>query len=313
MGLPPLFGKWHSLLAVRMMDLVMDLAASLDMIFTSNTLFQFPVLAELVAARITPDLLPQPQNCAISVRSGGTGLPLFFVPTGMGDHSYVFVLAQRLPPDYPIYALPWPSLSEAPMSTLEEQADRMITLMKAIQREDPYRISGYSSGGILAYVIAERLLSVGEQVNFLGLIDTSAPYVLKKAIKPPKHEFFARLVWRSGEEAAEKLAALRQRIDELNLEQFIEAAQELALYPANSYADMIAKRWEQIACYVQIVADYAPSALAVTLNQFYATESIPVTSLMTEEKPESASIGPSLGWSEIIPEASLQLIAIPGM
>nr|WP_319925023.1 non-ribosomal peptide synthetase [Xenorhabdus sp. Reich] len=297
----------HSLLAMRMIDL----AATLGMVFTLNDLFQFPELAEL-AAKTSSNLMSQPQNSAISIRSAGTGLPLFFVPTGMGDHSYAFVLAQHLPPDYPIYTLPWPSISETPMSTMEEQAARMITLMKAVQPTGPYRMSGYSSGGVLAYVIAQQLLSAGEQVNFLGLIDTSAPHLLRKEVKQPKYHFFTRLAWRSGEEHSETLAELYQQIDVLNLVQFIEAAQELALYPANPCADVIAKRWEQIVRYGQIVADYEPPALAITLHQFYATEPVPGTSFVSDEKSESASIDPSLGWTEIIPETSLQLIAIPG-
>ncbi len=297
----------HSLLAMRMINI----AAGRGMICTLNTLFQFPVLAEL-AAKITSDLLSQPQNSAISVRLDGTELPLFFVPSGMGDYSYAFGLAQHIPSDYPIYALPWPSISEEPMSTMEEQAARMITLMKAVQPVGPYRISGYSSGGILAYAIAQQLLSAGERINFLGLIDTLAPHCFCEQIEQPKHQFFAELVRQLGEEQAEEIAELHQRIDELNLVQFIAAAQELALYPVNLSADLMAKRWEQIEHYDQIVKDYKPQALAVTLHQFYAMEPYPSISFVTDKKSEPLNIDPSLGWAQIIADTSLKLIAIPG-
>ncbi len=153
----------HSLLAMRMTNL----AASCGLVCTLNALFQFPVLSEL-ASKITSDLLSQPQSGAISVRPDGTGLPLFFVPSGMGDYSYVFGLTRHIQSGYPVYALPWPSISEEPMLTMEEQAARMISLMKVVQPEGPYRLCGYSSGGILAYAIVERLLYAGETVNFLG-------------------------------------------------------------------------------------------------------------------------------------------------
>ncbi|MCC8384725.1 amino acid adenylation domain-containing protein [Photorhabdus laumondii subsp. laumondii] len=302
----------HSLLAMRMTNI----AAGRGMVCTLNTLFQFPVLAEL-AAKITSDLLSQPQNSAISVRSDGTELPLFFVPSGMGDYSYAFGLAQHIASGYPIYALPWPSINEEPMSTMEEQAARMITLMKAVQPAGPYRISGYSSGGILAYAIAQQLLGAGEQVNFLGLIDTLAPHCFDgqsfgQQIAQPKHQFFAELVRQLGEEHSEEIAALYQRIDELNLVQFIAAAQELALYPVNLSADLMAKRWEQIEHYDQIVRDYEPPALAVTLHQFYAIEPYPPISFVADEGSEPLNIDPSLGWEQIIADTSLKLIAIPG-
>uniref|UniRef100_UPI0036D7ADF7 thioesterase domain-containing protein n=1 Tax=Photorhabdus sp. RM323S TaxID=3342828 RepID=UPI0036D7ADF7 len=295
----------HSLLAMRMTNL----AASCGLVCTLNALFQFPVLSEL-ASKITSDLLSQPQSSAISVRMAGTELPLFFVPSGLGDHSYVFGLAQHIQSSYPIYALPWSSISEEPMSTMEEHVARMISLMKAVQPEGPYRICGYSSGGILAYAIAQQLLHTGETVNFLGLIDTPAPHYVSEQPVQPKHQFFTELARQFGEEHTEEIAALYQRINELNLVQFIEAAQELALYPVNLRADLIAKRWEQIECYAQIVGNYEPQGLAVTLHQFYAIE--PSSSFIADEEPESLNIEPSLGWAQIISDTSLKLIAIPG-
>ncbi|WP_350304365.1 amino acid adenylation domain-containing protein [Photorhabdus viridis] len=297
----------HSLLAMRMINL----AAGRGLICTLNTLFQFPVLAEL-AAKVTSDLLSQPQTSAIPVRSTGTELPLFFVPSGMGDHSYVFGLAQHIQSGYPVYALPWPSISEEPMLTMQEQAARMISLMKAVQPTGPYRISGYSSGGILAYAIVQRLLHAGETVNFLGLIDTPAPHYIGEQPMQLKYQFFDELVRQFGEEHTQEMAALYQRIDELNLVQFIAAAQELALYPANLRPELVAKSWERIECYGQIVGDYEPQVLTVTLHQFYAMERPPASPFATDEKPKPLTIDPSLGWAQIIPDSSLRLIAVPG-
>uniref|UniRef100_UPI00055DF156 thioesterase domain-containing protein n=1 Tax=Photorhabdus australis TaxID=286156 RepID=UPI00055DF156 len=267
--------------------------------------------AEL-AAKITSDSLSEPQTSAISVRQDGTEPPLFFVPSGMGDYSYVFGLANHLPSGYPIYALPWQSVDEEPMATMEAQAVRMITLMQAVQPEGPYRIGGYSSGGILAYAIVERLLNAGEGVNFLGLIDTPAPHDLGEQPMQPQHHFFSELARQAGEQQTEEVAALYQRMDELNLVQFIEEAQQLALYPANLRADVIAKRWEQIENYTQIVRDYQPQALAITLHQFYAMEPSSEISFVTDEKPEAANIEPSLGWEQVMPDTLLRLIAMPG-
>ncbi|WP_434524334.1 amino acid adenylation domain-containing protein [Photorhabdus asymbiotica] len=297
----------HSLLAMRMTNL----AAGRGWVCTLNALFQFPVLTEL-AAKITSDSLSEPQTRAISVRPDGTEQPLFFVPSGMGDYSYVFGLANHLQSGYPIYALPWPSIDEETMATMEAQAARMITLMKAVQPDGPYRLGGYSSGGILAYAIAQQLLNAGEKVNFLGLIDTPAPDYFGGQPMQPQHQFFSELARQSEEQHPEEVAALYQRIDELNLVQFIEAAQQLALYPANLRTEVIAKRWEQIEDYTQIVRDYQPQAFELPLHQFYALEPYPATSFVTDEKPEAVTIEPSLGWEQVMPEASLRLIAVPG-
>ncbi|MDC9613220.1 amino acid adenylation domain-containing protein [Xenorhabdus khoisanae] len=297
----------HSLLAMRMINL----AAGRGLMCTLNDLFQFPVLAELVS-KITLDPLSQPQSSAIPVRPFGTEPPLFFVPSGMYDYSYVFGLAQHIQSDYPIYALPWPSINEEPISTIEELAAKMITFMKAVQPEGRYRIYGYSSGGVLAYAIAQQLLNAGETVDFLGLIDTPAPHCFKQQVIQPKLHFLAELAKQSGGEHEEEIAVLHQRIDKLNLVQFIAAAQELELYPANLRPDLIARRWEQMVNYVQMVKEYEPQALAITLHQFYATESYPQLPFVTEELLPSLSMEPSLGWKQVVPDSSLRLTSVPG-
>ncbi|TDB49066.1 non-ribosomal peptide synthetase [Photorhabdus khanii] len=297
----------HSLLAMRMINL----AAGRGLMCTLNNLFQFPVLAELVS-KITLDPLSQPQSSAIPVRPSGMEPPLFFVPSGMDDYSYVFGLAQHIQSDYPIYALPWPSINEEQVSTIEALAAKMITFMKAVQPEGRYRIYGYSSGGVLAYAIAQQLLNAGETVDFLGLIDTPAPHCFKQQVIQPKLQFLAELAKQSGGEHEEEIAVLHQRIDKLNLVQFIAAAQELELYPANLRPDLIAKRWEQMGNYVQMVKEYEPQALAITLHQFYAMESYPQIPFVTEATLPSLSMEPSLGWKQVVPDSSLQLTSVPG-
>ncbi len=290
---------------------MINLAAERGLICSLNNLFQFPVLAELVA-EITSDPLSQWQISAIPVRPDGTEPPLFFVPSGMDDYSYVFGLAQHIQADYPIYALPWPSINEKPVSTIEALATRMITFIKAVRPEGPYRIYGYSSGGILAYAIAQQLLHAGETVNFLGLIDTPAPHCFKTRVDQPKLQFLAELARQSVDEHPQEIEALHQKMDELNLVQFIAAAQELELYPSNLHPDLIAKRWVQMGNYVQMVKDYQPKVLAITLHQFYAMESYPQIPFVTDVALQSVTMEPSLGWEQIVPDSSLQLTSVPG-
>ncbi|MBC8947417.1 non-ribosomal peptide synthetase [Xenorhabdus sp. TS4] len=297
----------HSLLAMRMINL----AAGRGLMCTLNDLFQFPVLAELVS-KITLDPLSQPQSSAIPVRLSGTEPPLFFVPSGMYDYSYVFGLAQHIQSDYPIYALPWPSINEEQVSTIEALAAKMITFMKAVQPKGRYRIYGYSSGGVLAYAIAQQLLNAGETVDFLGLIDTPAPHCFRQQVIQPKLQFLTELAKQSGGEHEEEIAVLHQRIDKLNLVQFIAAAQELGLYPANQRPDLIARRWEQMVNYMQMVKEYEPQALAITLHQFYAREPYPQLPFVTEAELPSLSMEPSLGWKQVMPDSLLQLTSVPG-
>lgn len=54
----------------------------------------------------------------------------------------------------------------------------MPLLIRGLQPVGPYRLLGWSFGGCLAYEAARQLTEAGEQVDFLGLIDTILPAAL---------------------------------------------------------------------------------------------------------------------------------------
>lgn len=62
--------------------------------------------------------------------------------------------------------------SGAPLS-LETLAAQHLAQLVAIQPHGPYRLAGWSFGGVLAYEIARQLHARGAEVGFLGLIDAN--------------------------------------------------------------------------------------------------------------------------------------------
>lgn len=63
---------------------------------------------------------------------------------------------------------------------IAELVDRYIEMLRRVQTSGPYKLAGWSIGGIIALEVARRLLSAGQDVAYLGLIDTPNP----KQIKP---------------------------------------------------------------------------------------------------------------------------------
>ena len=55
-----------------------------------------------------------------------------------------------------------------------EMASRYLAAIRSVQPHGPYRLVGYSAGGLIAYAMAEQLIEEGETLAFLGLIDASA-------------------------------------------------------------------------------------------------------------------------------------------
>ncbi|WP_030901083.1 type I polyketide synthase [Streptomyces sp. NRRL S-474] len=106
--------------------------------------------------------------------------PLFtFHPAG-GPTSVYLPLTGLLPAHQPVYGLE--RVEE--LNTVEDKAAHYRALMRDIQPEGPYHLLGWSFGGCLAYEVARQLGEEGQEVGFLGLIDTILPAALPQQDSP---------------------------------------------------------------------------------------------------------------------------------
>ncbi|WP_071608958.1 enterobactin synthase subunit F [Entomohabitans teleogrylli] len=87
------------------------------------------------------------------------------------------VLQRYLDPCWSITGIQSPR-PDGPMqqaATLDEVVEQHLSTLKRLQSHGPWHLLGYSLGGTLAQAIAARLRAQGEQVAFLGLLDTWPP------------------------------------------------------------------------------------------------------------------------------------------
>ncbi|BBY06261.1 non-ribosomal peptide synthetase [Mycobacterium noviomagense] len=59
--------------------------------------------------------------------------------------------------------------------TIEQHASQAISTIRKRQPEGPLALAGYSLGGLIAYEVARQAVATGQQVNWLGIVDTVAP------------------------------------------------------------------------------------------------------------------------------------------
>jgi histidinol-phosphate/aromatic aminotransferase/cobyric acid decarboxylase-like protein/thioesterase domain-containing protein len=156
----------HSLLSVQ----VARRLAQAGFPVSITDLFRHPTvagLAELLVRRRQENAVDQ----ALLVQPGRGEPPLFFVHDGKGELLYAHMLAPHLNAEIPIYGLPLDPSGK--LDAIEAMAARMIRLMRAVQSVGPFRLAGWSAGGILAYEIAAQLIGQGDAVGFLGMLDTT--------------------------------------------------------------------------------------------------------------------------------------------
>ncbi len=93
---------------------------------------------------------------------------LLFHPAG-GNTSAYETLLKRLPADQPVIGF------DRVEGSLEERVRQYLPRIREVQPHGPYVFVGWSLGGGLAYGAAQLMLQEGEQVAFVGLIDTVMP------------------------------------------------------------------------------------------------------------------------------------------
>jgi thioesterase domain-containing protein len=307
----------HSLLAVQLVSRTSGRGFTLIV----TDVFQNPVLHNL-AQRIAGNPNRLDRTRAIQVRQAGAQAPIFFVPSGLGDYSYIFALTKELDTDSPVYALPWQASHEAQAQTLEARAARMVTMIQAVQPQGPYRLAGYSSGGILAYAIAQRLLSLNETIEFIGLIDVSLPFEILVIPITAQQMLFNMIEVNVVPKNPTDVAILRSYADNLSLVELIEEGQRLGILPAELDAQTEAIATEQCCHFRNAIHSYEIPTLPLVIHQFHAAENLREQHGQRQQLTgdTSAESGAdiveretsTLGWERVLPLSSIRLVSIPG-
>jgi amino acid adenylation domain-containing protein len=159
----------HSLLAVRLLTRIRrQLGRDLPL----ASLFVGPTIGHQAAllGRQEPPVASGP---LVPLRTEGTRRPLFLVhPVGGSVFCYT-ELARALGSDQPVYGLQ--ASEEGSPATLEEMAAGYLGALRAVQPQGPYRLGGWSMGGIVAFEIARQLAARGEEIEQLAVLDVFAP------------------------------------------------------------------------------------------------------------------------------------------
>ena len=281
----------HSLKAVQLVQNIRNYGLGCSL----SDLFDYPRLADF-ASNIAQRCVFNPPAGSITVRAAGTEPSLFFVPSGLADYSYAVALAQQIRTDCPIHVLPWSAIGDPLPRSMEEMAQRMIPVIQAIQPDGPYRIAGYSSGGILAHAVARALVRTRRNVTFLGLIDVPAPHQLLYKNYSDKRYFIAHAKTAMPAAERHKLDALDEGDEWVDL---IMKAQQLGGYDSNAVPSMEVRKWKAIHHFSRMACVYEPTRLPFNIHYFHALECAP--RLDMEE-----------AWKTLLPDIAMTSISIPG-
>ena len=108
----------------------------------------------------------------VPLKRGGEAAPLFLVhPIGGGVSCYA-ELCSALGAAQPVYGLQAPEQGDMADLAIEDLAELYIGAVKSVQPLGPYRLGGWSLGGVVAFEMAQQLRQRDEEVAVLALLDS---------------------------------------------------------------------------------------------------------------------------------------------
>lgn len=289
----------HSLLAVR-------LAARIRQVFGSglavSKLFEDPTLAGLAEAL----------GCGgswsplVTLQAHGDLPPLFLIHPAGGQVWAYRPLAEALGGRQPVHALQGNDDADPPPS-VQDMAAGYVAAVRAVQPRGPYRLAGWSFGGLVAFEMARQLAEAGEGASHLFLLDSwlaaSAPVdqrladqALEGQVIPPG--IVAGLVERMARMAPTlDLGGLDGLAPRARLESLLDLATKAALAEVEAELEL----WLRVAGMLD--AD-------IRLAQAYrgGPYAGPVTLLRASEVPGGADPAPA--WQALAP--TVQVHDLPG-
>ena len=177
----------HSLLAMRLaagLKRTLNRPVTVGQVMVASTVEK---LAALLSATESEEHASSAGFEAVLPLRQSTGPTLFCFHPASGFAWQFSILQRYLDPRWSITGIQSPR-PDGPMmtcATLDEVCDVHLATLRQRQPTGPYYLFGYSLGGTLAQGIAARLQAAGEQVAFLGLLDTWPPESQNWAGKSP--------------------------------------------------------------------------------------------------------------------------------
>ncbi|MGP4091929.1 thioesterase domain-containing protein, partial [Streptomyces sp. KR55] len=158
----------HSLLATR---LVNRMRTELGTAASIRTVFEAPTVRRLARRLHRQD---DPLDTLLPLRTGREGIPYFLIHPVVGIGWCYSGFITRLRPDAPLYALQANGLrpGDACASSLKEMAADYAARIRKVWPHGPYRLIGWSFGGLVAHETATLLQSEGAEVDLLALLDS---------------------------------------------------------------------------------------------------------------------------------------------
>ncbi|HEU4510844.1 MAG TPA: amino acid adenylation domain-containing protein [Pyrinomonadaceae bacterium] len=204
----------------------------------------------------------------VPIKPSGTKLPFYCVHAGGGNVVGFYDLAQQFDEDQPFYGLQAAGLvdGQEPLTRMEDMAALYIEAIRKRQPEGPYLIGGYSSGGIIAFEMAQQLRRQGHEVGLLAMLDSFRMTAEKERVEKDDATLISLFVRTLGRILP--VEELRQVESDKQVEYALQRGREARLIRSFLDERKLVSTYHVLKGLKQATHDYRPQVYPGTITLF---------------------------------------------
>jgi amino acid adenylation domain-containing protein len=186
--------------SLKALGLMIEIERTFEKTLPMSTLLTHPTVEDLAALI---EGKGRDQNAPILLKSASNARPpVFLIHDGDGEVLLYRNLALRLHRDHAVYGIGPHSRGEFPMlhSRMSDVVDHYTAQIRTVQPHGPYLLGGLCIGGFIAFEIARKLESEGEQVAHVALIDVAHVTTPGKSVAARRFDRFGQAFTKNQQE-----------------------------------------------------------------------------------------------------------------
>lgn len=258
----------HSLIAVRMMAHIQEhfgRTVPLMELFRGGTI-------EHLALLLAQQTIDTPSSPLVPLQPHGDSTPLFLLHPSGGDVLCYVDLIRHLGQEQPIYAFRAPGIDDEqqPYDQMEAMASYYIELLQGVQPEGPYRLGGWSSGGVVAFEMAQQLIRSGHTIDLLAIIDSS----ITPSYDEPDDDIAQLVEVATSYNLSVSVDDLRPLDPETQLRYVLDLAKAANMLPPTTEVAQIRRYLEVFKANIHALDTYKPQPYPYQITFFQSCEKV---------------------------------------
>jgi len=244
----------HSLLAVRLMA---KLERTFDTELPLATLLEHSTIAAMAEFLERDKRTSATRSALVPLQNRGSERPLFCVHPAGGTVFCYLPLTQVLGAVQPVFGLQAVGMDgEAPPhESIEKMAGHYVEAIQSAQPHGPYRLAGWSLGGVVAFEMACQLEEMGEAVESLAVFDS----LLMSPARPfEDDDIISLLVEMLPGDDAQTIEQVRRMDQPAQMEYFRSRAEQARLVMPFSDESRLHRVFEVFESNLQAMFRYRP-------------------------------------------------------